>query len=63
MQLFVCDIPLCYDSVIYKICIGQNTYMFRQQSLFLNEQHGSNFSFFLKNCELENDVCRNVSLM
>ena len=30
---FVCDIPLCYDSIIHKICISQNTTIFREQSL------------------------------
>jgi hypothetical protein len=32
--IFKCDIPLCYDSTIYKICISQkNTSIFRQQNL------------------------------
>jgi hypothetical protein len=48
MQVFVYDIPLCCDSVIYKIYMSQNTCRCRQQSLFLNERHGSTFSFFFK---------------
>jgi hypothetical protein len=52
MQVFVYDIPLCYDSVIYKIYISQNTCMFRQQSLCLNERHGSAVSFFLRTVSL-----------
>ena len=24
-QIFICDIPLCYDIIIYKLCISQNT--------------------------------------
>jgi len=46
MQVFVYDIPLCYVSVIYKIYVSQNTCMFRPQSLFLNERHGSTLSCF-----------------
>jgi len=31
----VCHIPLCYDTIIYKIRNGEITSIFRQQSLYV----------------------------
>jgi hypothetical protein len=30
---FICDIPLCCNSIIYKICFSQNRTTFRQEGL------------------------------
>ena len=32
-NLFIRDILLCCDSIIYKICVSQNTAIFRQHNL------------------------------
>jgi hypothetical protein len=38
--IFICDIPLCYDNIIYKICISQNTPIFKTTDFMcLKEQH------------------------
>jgi len=33
----MCNMPFCYDSTIYTVCVGQNTTIFRQQILCVQE--------------------------
>jgi len=33
VTMFMCDNLLCHDSIIYEVCVSQNTTIIRQQSL------------------------------